>query len=182
MDVQEVGTIVSSLGVVVAVLALVREISANRHERQFAIFLRLLDAYEGVRGQRRQVWGRLKEVVRSNSTLAHEIGDHTGGIDYLLTRARQEEPLYAVEHELLEMEIRSLNVLNELCRLAKGDELRTALLASLLGSEISFYQNRLADIQNLRSREGKSRLFSIPRHSALSAFSIQDYFESSPLH
>lgn len=182
MDIQTAGIVASSVGVVVAVLALVSEIRANRHERQFAIFLRLLDAYEGVRGQRRQVWGRLKEVVRSNSKLAHEIGDRTGSIDYLLTRARQEEPLYAVEHELLEMEIRSLNVLNELCRLAKGDELGTALLASLLGGEISFYQNRLADIQSLRNREGTIRLFSIPRHSALSAFSIQDYFESSSLH
>ena len=142
-DWQSVGTIAGALGVVVAILALAYQIKVSRDERRFDTFVRFLDAYEGQQSRRRAKWQKVKEMARSNPKTANEVSEKISIVDYLEIRAAQLEPMYAIEHELLEEEIRSLNVVNELCRLAEGDENRTALLGSLLSSEIAYYQNKL---------------------------------------
>ena len=88
--------------------------------------------------------------------------------------------MYPVEHELLEEEIRSLNIVNELCRLAAGDENRTALLSALLSSEIYYYQNRLSEIQELRDFQRRYRIFSIVRDSWLIKFDVRDFIDKLP--
>ncbi len=172
-----IANLVPALAFILALIAFVWEIRQNRRERSFAIFLRLLDFYGNIQDRRRQQWRTLKDVIRSNPKLRHEIGDKTSSLDYLLIRSKQPEAMYAIEHEILEREIQSLNALNELCQMAGNDEPRITMLALLHGSEISYYQNRLQDLLLLKQKESVGRLFSVPRHEALSAFTIHEYFD-----
>lgn len=180
MDWQTIAAIASSLGFILAILVFAWEIRANRRERDLSVFLRFLDAYEKVQARRRQQWSKVKEVIQSNPHLKDEIGDRTSTLDYLLIRSQQPEQMFAVEHGIIELEIQSLNILNELCRLSTGDQQRNTLLASFCGSEISYYQNRLNDLLALREREAGERLFSVPRHEALIKFTIHGFFDAPP--
>lgn len=90
---------------------------------------------------------------------------------------RQEEPLYAIEHGLLEDETRSLNLLNELCKYVLKDEQMALVLKVLYSSEISYYQNRHKELLLIRDSEKQLGLFSVPRYSHLQKFRVGDYFE-----
>lgn len=172
-DYAEVATI---LAFTIALVSFLWEFRANREERAFSVFLRFIDAYEQLQEDRRQRWNSLKEVVRANPNTQHEIGDRTNSVDYLLLRIEQDEPLYAVEHSLLENEIKSLNLLNELCRYSLKDTQKMLLTKALLADEISFYQNNLQRLLAIRDRESVERLFSIPRYDALIATPVEDFF------
>jgi hypothetical protein len=179
-DWQTLGTIVAVAGVTIALIALAHEIRVSRDERAFDTFIRFLDAYENQQVRRRAKWKVIKETVRLHDHLAHEVRDTTNSVDYLTLRSRQLEAMYAIEHELLEEEIRSLNIVNQLCRLAIGDENRSALLAALFSGEIAFYQNKLADIHKLRESQKGLRLFSVMRSEWLTQFNLQGYHDQPP--
>ena len=180
IDWQTLADIGSSFALLLAILVFAWEIRANRREREFAIFLRFVDAYEQVSQKRRTQWSKVKDVLQSNPALKHEIGDRTSSLDYLRTRAEQAEPMYAIEHGILEYEIRSLNILNELCRYAEKDPRKIALVNALFASEISYYRNKLDDLLTLREHESEQRLFSIPRCDALVRFSVGGFFDDWP--
>jgi hypothetical protein len=178
LDWQMIGTVVPAVGVMIAFAALAYQIKASRDERKFDTFIRFLDAYERQRDRRQMVWRKIKEALRAAH--AQEVDDTKSTVDYLVFKDGQSRFMLPVEHELLEEEIRSLNILNELCRLAAGDENRVALLASLLSSEISFYQNKLSDIEKLRDFQRRYRLFSMIRSAWLMKFDVQDYYDRLP--
>jgi hypothetical protein len=177
MDWQTAANIASSLAVLVAVLAFMWEVHLSRKERAFSVFLKLVDFYGVVQAQRRNQWKLIKDNVRGNPKTAHEVGDTTISFDYLLTRVKQTEPLYAIEHGLLEDEIRSLNLLDELCRYALKDLQMAIILKTVYASEISFYQNRLKDLLFLRDSQRRVRLFSVLRCNNLQGLQVSDYFE-----
>lgn len=179
-DWQTIGTIASTFGVIVALIAFAYEIRMRRDERRFDTFVRFLDAYESQRKRRNTTWQKVREVLRRNERTANEVDERRSIVDYLVLRASQLESMYPVEHELLEEEIRSLNIVNELCRLAAGDENRTALLSALLSSEIYYYQNRLSEIQELRDFQRRYRIFSIVRDSWLIKFDVRDFIDKLP--
>jgi hypothetical protein len=89
------------------------------------------------------------------------------------------DPLRAIEHSLIENEIRSVNLLNEICRLSAKDESRKNLVRILLSGEIAFYQRRLEDLRQLRESESKERRFSVMRADMLANYPVGDYFEIS---
>ncbi|MCK4361906.1 MAG: hypothetical protein KAW13_01335 [Dehalococcoidia bacterium] len=175
-DWQTIANIAILLAVIITIGVFIWEVIASRRERTFSVFLRLLDYYEKIMSERRRKWKTIKETVKDNAKIAEEIGDKTSTLDYLLTRAKQEEPLYAIEHELLEHEIRSLSLLNELCKYASKDEQKALVLRVSYSSEISYYQNRLKDILLILDKEKQLRLFSIPQYGHLQKFSIGGYF------
>jgi len=177
IDWQIAANISTSLAFIVAIGVFIWEISLSRRERAFSIFLKLLDYYREIMAERRNRWKRIKEKIRADPTISEEIGDKTSSLDYLLIRVRQEEPLDVIEHGLLEDEIRSLNLLNELAKCALKNEEMALVLKVLYSSEISYYQNRLKDILLIRDREKQWRLFSVPRYSYLQKFRVRDYFE-----
>ena len=176
-DWQTIANIATSIALIVAISVFIWEVKSSRRERAFSIFLRLLDCYREILNERRHKWKLIKEKVRAKPKISEEIGDKTSSLDYLLTRARQEEPLYAIEHGLLEDEIRSLNLLNELCKYALKDEQMALVLKVLCSSEISYYQNRYKELLSIRDTEKQLRLFSVPRYSHLQKFRVGDYFE-----
>jgi len=176
IDWQIVANIATSLGLILAIVLFIWEARASRKERAFSVFLRLVDYYSKIMAKRRHRWKLIKKTVTSSPKISGEIGDKTSTLDYLLTRVQQTEPLYAVEHGLLEDEIRSLNLLNELCKYAFRDEQMELILKVLYSSEISFYQNRLKDLLSIRDNEKQGRPFSIPRYSHLQKFQVHDYF------
>jgi hypothetical protein len=180
IDWQTVSNIASSLAVLLAVIVFICEIRANRRERDYAVFLRFVDAYEDTVEKRKAQWKKLQEAVQSDPKIQHEIDDRTSSLDYLRLRVEQAEPLYAIEHGQIEYEIRSLNLLNEICRYAARDSQKKALTNALFASEISYYQNRLNDLLFLRQQERGERLFSIPRYAALVKHSVKDAFQANP--
>jgi len=176
IDLQMLANVATSVAVIIALCVFLWQVSTDRKERAFSTFLKLLDYYGGLRNDRRTKWNLLKERVRSDPKISHEIGDKTSSLDYLLLRVKQEEPLYALEHGVLEDEIRSLNLLNQLCRYALKDEQMSLVLKVLYSSEISYYQNRLDDLLLIRDTEKRFRLFSTPRFGYLQKLQVADYF------
>lgn len=177
VDWQTIAYIATPLALIVTILMFIVELERNRKERAFGTFLRLLDFYGNIMAERRRVWGIIKEKVSANPKISKEIEDKTGSVDYLLIRVRQEEPFKAIEHGLLENEIRSLNILNELCKIALKHEQMASILKVCYSSEISFYQNRLKDILPILDKERELRIFSIPHYSYLQKLRILDYFQ-----
>jgi len=174
---QIIAHIATSLALIVAIGVLIWEVKSSQRERAFSIFLRLLDCYHEVMTERKSKWVLIKEKIRVNPKISEEISDKTSSLDYLLIRVRQKEPLYAIEHGLLEHEIKSLNLLNELCKYALKDEQMALVLKVLYSSEISYYQNRHEDLLLIRDSEKQLRLFSVPRYNHLQKFQVGDYFE-----
>jgi len=169
---------ISLLALIVAFVALIWQVLLSRKERAFSVFLRLLDFYGNIMTERREKWKTIKKVVKANPKISEEVGDKTSTLDYLMKRIEQKEPLYPIEHGLLEDEIRSLNLLNELCKYAFKDEEKALILRVSYSSEISYYQNRLKDILLVRDKEKRFVLLSIPRYSHLEKFPVGDYFGS----
>lgn len=122
------------------------EVRSNRKERAFSVFLRLVNHYSQLRDERTHKWKLIKERVRSNPKTQKEIGDKTSTLDYLLIRVQQKEPLYAIEDGLIEVEVRSLNLLNGLCKYALKHMQMALILKISYSSEISYYQNRIEDL------------------------------------
>lgn len=179
-DWSTLAQVATALGLIVAICMFIWQIKSNRKERSFSIFLRLLDFYNHIMTERRQKWKTIKEKVKDNPKISIEIGDKTSSIDYLLIRIQQNEPLYAIEHGLFEDEIKSLNLLNELCKYAVKDEQKALILKVSYSSEISYYLNRLNDISLIWDKERQLRLFSIPRYRYLKQFQVGDYFAEMP--
>jgi hypothetical protein len=177
IDWQTTANIGSSVAVLIAVSVFAWEIRANRQEREFTIFLRFTDIYIELMNERKAQWSRLKETIGNNPNTKNEISDRTGSLDYLLLRAKQEEPFYAIEHSIIEYEVRSLNLLNEICYYAAKDPKKKILANIQFAHEISFYQNRLDDLLSLVDRERGERLFSVPRYSAVKKYSVKDFFQ-----
>jgi len=178
IDWQTIANIATSLILIVAIGMFIWEVGSSRRERAFSIFLRLLDCYREIMSERKNKWNLIKEKVKANPKTSEEIGDKTSSLDYLLIRMRQKDPLYAIEHGLLEDEIRSLNLVNELCKSALKDEQRALVLKALYSSEISYYQNRYEDLLLIRDSQKQLRLFSVPHYSHLQKFQVGDYFEN----
>jgi len=177
IDWQTVANIATSLALVLAIGLFIWEVRSNRKERAFSVFLRLVDYYSKLMAERKHKWILIKERVTSNPKTSKEIGDKTSTLDYLLIRLQQKEPLYAIEHGLVEDEIKSLNLLNELCKYALKDRQMALILKVSFSNDISFYQNRLEDLLLIRNKEKQLRLFSVPHYSHLKRFHVSDYFE-----
>ena len=177
IDWQTVANIATSVAVVLALAVFVWEMRSSRREREYQVFFRYVDAYERLETRRLDNWRKLKDAIQSNPNTKEEIGDKTNSIEYLMLRARQAEPMYAIEHNVLELEIQSLNLLNEMCRYALRDSDRLSLLKAMFAKEISFYQHSLPQILQLREQEKAQRLFSIPKYESLQKCDIGDVFD-----
>lgn len=176
-DWQTIANIATTVAVIVAVGALIWQMGSARKDREFQVFLRYVDAYETLKTKRQENWRKLKEAVRSLPGGDEEITDRTNSIQYLQLRVDQEEPLYAIEHGVLEYEIQSLNVLNDLCAYAGKDAKKLSLLKAMFATEIAFYQNFLPRILELRDHENDQRRFSIPRSESLLKCDVGAVFE-----
>ena len=174
--VQIIANIATTLGLIIAVVVFIIEIKSSVRERKYQSFLTLLDKYQEIVSERKNNWKTIKEEIRKNPKIADEIHDKQNSLSYLLVRLGQTEPMYAIEHGLLDREIRSLNFLNELCSIALEDKRATQILLLTDSHEISYYQNRLEDLIKLYKSQRTVRLFPKPRYDWLSKFNMKDYF------
>jgi hypothetical protein len=182
IDWQIVANIATSLAFLFAIWLFIWEIRSNRKDRAFSVFLRMVDYYGELVTKRKHRWKLIKEKVESYPKTSKEISDKTSTLDYLLERIQQKEPLYSVEHGLLEDEIKSLNLLDGLCKYASNDKQMALILKVSCSSDISYYQNRLDDLLLIRNKEKQARLFSVPHYSHLTKFHVSDYFEDMQHH
>lgn len=164
------------MAVVLALAVFVWQINVIREERKFSILLKYIDMYEKLVDKRESNWDKIKVAIRNNPETKHEIPDRCSSLDYLKLRSEQTEQFYTIEDNLLEDEIQSLNILNEICRYVKSDPQKVVFVNAIFAREITFYQHRIKDILFLKQKEGVLRLFSIPRYDALMNYNVESFF------
>lgn len=84
--------------------------------------------------------------------------------------------MYAIEHGLLDRELRSLNFLDKLCELALMNDRAFEILLLTDAHEISYYQNRLKDLLKLYESQKNIRFFSKPRYNQVIKTDTSDFF------
>lgn len=174
--IQILANIATTLGLIVAIVIFIIETKSSLKERKYQSFLTILNNYQTIVSERKNYWKIVKEEIRKNPKTAHEIHDKQNSLSYLLIRMNQKEPMYAIEHGILDRELRSLNFLDELCKTAIDDQRLTEILLLTDSHEISYYQNRLQDLIKLYESQCKMRLFPKPRYRWLSKIDVSDYF------
>lgn len=165
-----------TIALIVTFIGLCIEIRKGRKAREYESFLVLLQNYKQIVAERQKHWKKIKQTLKNNPKVSREIHDKQDSLSYLLIRQSQIEPMYPIEHELLDKELRSLNFLNKLCELASKNNrvLDTLLLTD--AHEISYYHNKLKDLLKLYEGQKNIRLFPKPRYNWLSKTNITDYF------
>ena len=137
--VETITNIIGSFGVLIALIVLIIEILKNTESKQFESFTNLLSIYDGIVEKRRDRYKTIKEVVSKNPKTADEMHDKQNSLSYLILRLEQKEAFYAIEHELLDLEIRSLCYLNELCRMARRNRRSKRILFLKESNELTYY-------------------------------------------
>lgn len=175
--IETVAHIAAVIGVAASLVFFALERRQARRASEFDAFMRLLDLSHRVAQERRDRWRRIREALRANPKTAQEVHDRQDSVSYLALRAQQEEPFFVIEHELLEGEIRSLNFLNELARLARSNDHCRVVLAASEASEISYYRNHKEEMLGLYEREKAHRKFTKPRSEHLHTVDASDWFD-----
>jgi len=176
LTIQNIANIATTLGLIVTLIVFIVEFRNNRKEREYQSFLTLLGNYQRTVDARKDQWKKVKKSVRDNPKIAHEIDDKQNSISYLILRMEQTEPMYAIEHNILDREIRSLNFLDKLCEIALENDRALQVLLLTDAHEISYYQNRLEDILRLYESQNKLRLFPKPSHNSLKKCDVSKVF------
>lgn len=171
---QTFANILTSIGVILAIIVFFMEVKRNRKERSLSIFLKLLDIFKEILTEKSQIWDKIK----SSSTMG-VINDKTIPLDYILTRIKQPQPLQANELGWIELEIRSLNLMNVLCKYAIEDEQITEILKNYHSYTISYYQHKLCIILEIRESQKHLLLFSIPRYEYLKKIKVSEYVQNN---
>ena len=157
-----------------SLLFLTIQTSYIKKEINYSNFVTTLKYYDTLTEKRHETWSLITKTVRDNPKIASEIHDKQNSLSYLLLRSEQSEPLYAIETELLEYEIKSVNLLNELCKNAKKE--KKTLLKLTYASDISYYKNKKDDLIKLYEQENVNRKYSKPIFDNLEHFDVGDYF------
>ena len=166
----------TSLAVVVALVVFIVEIRRHRKAREYESFLALLGNYQQIVEERKNQWKKIKEALKGNPKVSSEIHDKQNSLSYLLIRLGQFEPMYAIEHGLLDRELRSLNFLDKLCELALKNDRSFEILLLTDAHEIFYYQKRLKDLLRLYESQKSIRFFPKPRYNRLIKTDTNDFF------
>lgn len=177
LKLQKIVILIIFVSLLISIGVLISQVNQNKEQIEYANFIDTLKYYDLLKQDRINNWVKIKGVVTSNPKTSWEIGDKQDSISYLMLRVNQNEPLYAIEHGHLEMEIKSLNLLNELSKMAYDNNRLSILLKLTHSSEIFYYQNRLDDLLYLYENEKVYRPFSKPRYDTLKDFIVNDFFE-----
>lgn len=178
--VQTGANLATTLGLIIAILVFSCEVRNSTDEREYQSFLKMHQQYEKIVEKRAAQWSKVRAAVRENPKTANEIPDKQNSVDYLLLRMSQAEPMYAIEHGIIESELKSLNFLDKLCELALANDRAREILYLTDSHEISWYQNRLEDLLKLRESQKNIRLFTKPRYSSILKYDTSDYFGREP--
>lgn len=174
--VQISANISTTLALIVALVVLIVEIRSSKKTREYESFLTLLENYQQIVEERKNQWRKIKEVLKDDNKVSKEIHDKQNSLSYLLIRLEQSESMYAIEHGLLDRELRSLNFLDKLCELALKNNRAFEILLLTDAHEISYYQNRLEDLIELYESQSSIRLFPKPRYNSLNKTDVSDFF------
>ncbi len=174
--IQNITNIATTVSLIVAFIVFFVELRDNRKEKEYQSFLILLENYQKTVDERRDQWKKIKKAVRDNPKIAHEIDDKQNSLSYLILRMEQAEPMYAIEHSILDREIMSLNYLDMLCEIALENDRALKVLLLTDAHEISYYQNRLNDILQLLESQNKLRLFHKPCYKSLEKCDVTKVF------
>lgn len=173
---QTTASIATTLALLIAIIALICQTIESRITNEFVIFSRYQETLAKISEKRRNTWLKIKEKTLSNPKTKHEIPDKSNSFDYLNLRIKQQEPLYAIEQQLIEEEIRTINILNEICKYALKDTKKLTMTKILYSSEISFYQSHIDDLLRFIKHCLNERLFPKPKYGSIKKVKIDDYF------
>lgn len=177
--IQLITNIFTSFGIVVALIVLILEIRKNTESKQFDSFVKLLEQYENLVSKRKDRFHKIAEKVRENPKTKDEMHDKQNSLSYLLIRLGQQEPFFAIEHEILDLEIKCLSYLNELCGMSLSNDRAKQILLLKEPNEITYYKTRLDDLMRLYESEKKIRRFHVPKFDNLQKISVEEYFDQT---
>jgi len=173
---QIIANISTTLGLVVALVVFIAEVRSSRKAREYESFLTLLQNYQQIVAERKNQWRKIKEALKDNPKVSKEIHDKQNSLSYLLIRLGQSEPMYAIEHGLLDRELRALNFLDKLCELALKNDRAFGILLLTDAHEVSYYQNRVKDLLEIYESQRSIRLFPKPHYNSLNKVDISGFF------
>lgn len=176
IDWQTTANIATTFALLVAIIALICNLRENRKTNEFVILSKYQEAYSKISEKRRDTWKKIKEKVLSNPNTKNEIPDKSNSFEYIKLRIKQSENLYAIEHQLIEEEIESLSILNEICQYALKDVRKLNLVKIMYSKDISFYQNHINDLLDFRNHCSQERLLPIPKYNAIIQIKVDDYY------
>lgn len=176
MTLESITQFATTIGVIASLLAMASQIKKNRHSIEFETFNILLEKYHKIVQDRREQWKRIKDKLRENPKTAQEVHDRQNTLDYLELRKNQSEPLFAIEHGLLEREILSLNFLNELCLIASENPRCKRILILSESSEISYYKSHKDRLLGLFKNERLERKLPKPQFNFIDSFDVKELF------
>ncbi len=177
--VQFITNILASFGVVIALVVLIIGIIKNTESKRFESFITLLEQYDKLVNSRKEKFLKIKEVVRKSDKTKKEIHDKQNSLSYLLLRLDQSEPLFAIEHGLLDLEIRCLCYLNELCKMTESNQRAKRIILLKESNELTYYKTRLNDLLKLYQSEKKIRHFFVPKYNYLVKIDVEKYFDQT---
>ena len=175
--IQITANISTTLALVVALVIFIAEVRSSRKAKEYESFLTLLQNYQRIVEERKSQWSKIKDALKDNPKVSNEIHDKQNSLSYLLIRVEQPEPMYAIEHGLLDRELRSLNFLDKLCELALKNDRAFEILLLTDAHEVSYYQNRLKDLLKIYESQRSIRLFPKPQYNSLNKTDISDFFD-----
>lgn len=165
------------VALLVSIWISIYQVIQDRKEMAYSNFINTLQYYDLLAAEHNEIWKKIKKGVSKNPKTKHEVHDKQDSLGYLLLRMDQSEPMYSIEHGLLEVAIRSLNLLNALCEKSNENENMRQLLYLTNAKDIAYYQIRLQDLLVLYKSQRKIRLFPKPKYEALQKAEVGDYFD-----
>jgi len=176
IDWHTTANIATTIALLVTIIALISNLRENRKTNEFVIFSKYQEAYTKVSENISNTWSMIKKEVRSNPKTKNEIPDISNSFDYIKLRIKQPENLYGIELHLIENEIQSLNILNQICQYALKDERKLNLVKIMYSKDISFYQDHIEDLLNFRKYCSRGMLLPIPRYNAIKQIKVDEHF------
>jgi len=82
--IQSIANISTTLALIVALIVFIVEIRSSRSAREYQSFLTLLENYQRIVEERKANWKKIKEVIKENPKISHEIHDKQNSLSYLL--------------------------------------------------------------------------------------------------
>ena len=181
--IQILANIATFIAMIVMINQLIIERKIFNENRITDHFYKLLEQYNKIYEKRKDIFLKIKEVVINDPKTKHEIDDKSSSISYLLIRLSQNEPFFSIEHSLLQHEILSMILLNQLCKICIETKNEILFFSLVLkeSSEISFYKSNIKNIVNLYNSQNKILRLYKPRIKYLIEIDVEKYFDQTDI-
>ena len=149
----------------------------DKKEMHYSTFIKTLEYEDSIREKGKEKWLEKKDELLRNPENRIEDINEVDALGYLLLKLEKDESMDITDFRLFEIEIRSLNLLNELCRIAKEDKRMEKLLKLTYSSNIAYCQQEIDNLLKIYESVRKIAIFSKPQYEHLQEFEVVDFVD-----